>query len=59
MGVADIIVLIVLVIIIAAIIGVYIYKRVNNLPTGECASCHTRMKKAMKKAIKETKKNKD
>lgn len=50
MGVKDIIVICILSIIVISIIGVYIYKRIKGLPTGQCSCCHTRMKKAIKKA---------
>ena len=38
----DIIVLVVVISVIALIIGVYIYKRVKHIPTGECSSCSTK-----------------
>lgn len=34
------------------LIGSYIYKRKHNIPVGECASCASNMKRAMKKAKK-------
>lgn len=35
------------------LIGSYIYKKVKGLPTGECASCAGKMKKAVRKAKKD------
>lgn len=57
MGFWDILVIILLIIVIGSIIGSYIYKKKHNIPTGECACCHTRMRKAIKEALKEVRKN--
>ncbi len=57
MGCWDILVIILLIIVIGSIIGSYIYKKKHNIPTGECACCHTRMRKAIKEALKEVRKN--
>ena len=33
---------------LAAVIGVYAYKKAHHLPTGECACCHKNAKKLVK-----------
>lgn len=35
----EIIVIVVTVLIVASVIGNYIYRRIRHLPTGECACC--------------------
>ncbi len=55
MNYKDIIVISIIALIVIAIIGAYIYKKAKGLPTGQCACCHTRMKKAIKKACCEVK----
>ena len=49
---ADIVILIVVILVVGSIIGVYIYKRSKGLPTGECSCCSSKMKKDVKKALK-------
>ncbi len=45
---AEILVLSMAVAFVAIIVGVYIYKKVHHLPTGECACCHKNKKKLLK-----------
>lgn len=59
MGYKDIIIIIVIAIVVLSIIGVFIYKKAKGLPTGQCACCHTRMKKAIKKACCDVKNEKN
>lgn len=52
----DIIILSVIVGIVLLIIGIYVYKRVKKLPTGECSCCKSttgakRMFKSIKKEL--------
>ena len=42
MKIIDLIVILSILVIISLIIGRYIYKRKNNLPTGECACCSSK-----------------
>jgi len=49
MGPLEIIVIIISVIIVGTVIGVFIYKKVKGLPTGECAECRKGTKKLLKK----------
>lgn len=49
---ADIVILVVVILVVGAIIGTYIYKRMKGLPTGECSCCSSGMKKSVKKALK-------
>lgn len=51
MSVIEIIVIITAVTFVLAVIGNYIYKRVKHKPTGECASCANRMRRALKNGI--------
>jgi hypothetical protein len=56
----DIIILSVIVGIVLLIIGIYVYKRVKKLPTGECSCCKSttgakRMFKSIKKELDEEK----
>ena len=44
----EILVLAAVVIFIAAIIGIYAYKKAHHLPVGECACCHKSTKKMLK-----------
>ena len=32
---------------IGALIGIYVYKRKHNIPTGDCAYCHTNKNKIL------------
>ena len=50
---ADIVILVVVILVVGSIIGVYIYKRAKGLPTGECSCCSSKMKKGVKKALKD------
>ena len=38
---------------ISFLVGSYVYKRKHNLPTGDCACCHTNVKKLLKKYHKQ------
>ena len=55
MTIIDIIILVSVIAIIAIITGIYIYKKVHHMPTGECSCCSTKngMKRMIKKAKKE------
>ena len=44
----EILVLAAVVIFIAAMIGIYAYKKAHHLPVGECACCHKSTKKMLK-----------
>lgn len=43
----EILVLAAVVIFIAAMIGIYAYKKAHHLPVGECACCHKSTKKML------------
>ncbi len=47
----EIIVVIAIVVFFAALIGIYIYKKAHNIPTGDCASCANK-KNALLKAYR-------
>ena len=49
----EILVVVATLIFLSAVIGVYIYKRVHHLPTGDCAYCHKSKKQLLKKFYKE------
>ncbi|MFA7032935.1 MAG: hypothetical protein WC201_05195 [Bacilli bacterium] len=49
MGPLEIIVIIISVIIVGTVIGVFIYKKIKGLPTGECGECRKGTKKLLKK----------
>ena len=38
---------------LAMVIGIYIYKRVHHLPTGDCACCHKSKKQLLKDYYKQ------
>ena len=42
---------------IITLLGIYIYKKVNHLPTGECACCQSKGKSLVKKYHKKYCKN--
>lgn len=44
----ELLVLVLVAIFLMALLGVYIYKKIHHLPTGECASCHAGSKKLLK-----------
>lgn len=44
----EIIVIVCAVGIVVSYIGVYMYKRIKHLPTGDCADCKKRMSKIVK-----------
>lgn len=49
----EILVIAAVVIFLGVIIGIYIYKKVHHLPTGDCACCHKSSKKLVKQYHKE------
>ena len=49
----EILVIVATIIFLSAVIGVYIYKRVHHLPTGDCAYCHKSKKQLLKEFHKE------
>ena len=49
----EILVIAVVVIFLAGVIGVYIYKKIHHMPTGECACCHKSSKQLVKQYHKE------
>ena len=49
----EIITLVLTIAFLAAVIGVYIYKRVHHLPTGDCAYCHKSKKQLLKDYYKQ------
>jgi len=56
----DIIILVVIVGIVLLILGIYVYKRIKKIPTGECSCCKSttgakRMFKSIKKELDEEK----
>lgn len=60
MKLIDLVVLIIIILVVSLIIGLYIYKRINHIPTGDCAYCSTkkgvdRMVKNIKKELNEEK----
>lgn len=52
MTLIEILVIIFIVVFLSSVIGVFIYKKVHNKPMGECACCQRRMKKAIKRTMK-------
>lgn len=50
MKIIDLIVILSILVIVSIIVGRYIYKRKNNLPTGECACCSS--KNGVKRMLK-------
>ena len=44
----EILVISLVVIFLGVVIGRYIYKKIHNLPTGECAYCHKGTKQLLK-----------
>ena len=54
----EILVLAVVLIFLAGIIGVYVYKKIRHLPTGECSCCHKSKKKLLEEYHKCCCKNK-
>lgn len=54
----EIIVIIISLVIVGSVIGSYIYKKIKHLPTGDCACCSNKMKKAFAKGVKEINKEK-
>ena len=43
----EILALVVIVAFIAIMVGIHIYKKINHLPTGECACCQMNTKKML------------
>lgn len=44
----EAIIIVVSVVIVASVIGVYVYKKTKGLPTGECSCCANKGKKFVK-----------
>ena len=44
----EVLVLVAIIVFLAALIGVYAYKKAHHLPTGDCACCHKGKKKLLK-----------
>ena len=44
----EILVIVLVIGFFVALISVYTYKKIHHIPTGECASCHSRSKKMLK-----------
>ncbi len=57
MTLIDIVVLIAIILVVTLVIARYIYKRIKNIPTGDCAFCST--KTGVDKMIKNIKKELD
>jgi type III secretory pathway component EscR len=57
MNIWEIILIIVVSIFVLSVLGIYIYKKINNLPTGECSQCAKGSKKLLKQYRKYQKKN--
>lgn len=53
MSLIEVIVIICTLAFVLGYIGVYIYKRMHNIPTGDCSVCKKRMNKMVKKLQKE------
>jgi hypothetical protein len=53
----DIIIIVGVIVIVALIVGRYIYKRIKHLPTGECSCCST--KKSVGRMVKNVQKEID
>ena len=51
----EIIVIAAAILIVSSVIGVYIYKKIKNLPTGECSCCSKNNKNMFNKLKKELK----
>ena len=49
----EILVIAAVVIFLGSVIGVYIYKKIHHMPTGECACCHKSSKQLVKQYHKE------
>jgi len=49
----EVLVIIAIVSFFAVLIGVYIYKKVHHIPTGDCACCHKSTKQLLKEYHKE------
>lgn len=43
----EILVIVLTILFFAAVIGVYIYKKVHHIPTGDCAYCHKSTKQLL------------
>ena len=49
----EILVIAAVVIFLGSVIGVYIYKKIHHIPTGDCACCHKSTKQLLKQYHKE------
>ena len=56
MELIEIIVITISVLVVASVVGIWIYKKVKHKPTGECACCQANTKKTIKKMRREMKK---
>lgn len=54
----DIIVLVASIIIVASVLGRYIYRKSKKMTTGDCACCTLKTEKTLKKIRRELKKSK-
>lgn len=52
MKLIDIIIVLIIILIILGVIIAYIYKRYKKIPTGDCACCHMKSKRTLKKIRK-------
>ena len=44
----EILVIVLVITFFLTLIGVYIYKKINHIPTGECSSCYAKKNKLLK-----------
>ena len=51
----EIIVIAAAILIVSSVIGVYVYKKMNHIPTGECSCCSKNNKNMFNKLKKELK----
>lgn len=49
----EIVIIVVVSIIVVSIIGVYIYKKIKHIPTGECGCCSSKPKNIVKEYHKQ------
>lgn len=48
MNTIDIVILVLVIAVVLLIIGVYIYKKIKKIPTGDCACCGSKGNKLIK-----------
>lgn len=56
MGPVEIVTIVVVSLIVVSIIGVFVYKKIKHLPTGECSCCKSKGNALLKKYRKKYKK---